>query len=109
MDYQIISKALVANIFGISRAAVTQACRRKGYTTIEYMKIKILEFIMNEDNIEKGRKRMISKLKKEYKRRAEQDRIQGRPLENYSIKDGLNIIEEVYFTIKKHDQAAKQN
>jgi predicted DNA-binding protein YlxM (UPF0122 family) len=102
MDYQIISKALIANIFGISRAAVTQACRRNDYSVMDYTKIKILEFIMNEKDIDTGRKKMISKFKKEYKRRGEQDRIQGRPLENYNIKDGIAIIEEVYSTIKKH-------
>lgn len=102
MDYQIISKALIANVFGVSRAAVTQACRRKGYDVMDYAKIKILEFLLNAENIEKGRKQMISKFKKEYKRRGEQDRVVGRPLENYNLKDALRIVEEVYLTTKKH-------
>lgn len=106
MDHQIISKAVLANVFGVSRAAITKNC--KGMNVVDYAKIRILRYFTetsgeNFATIKESRSKLESAFKKEYKKRCSvQKRIQGRPPEAYNIKDALDIIEEVYTTILKH-------
>lgn len=106
MDHQIISKAVLANVFGVSRAAITKNC--KGMNVVDYAKVRILRYFAEEsgenfENIKETRSRLESAFKKEYRKRCgSQKRIQGRPPEAYNIKDALDIIEDVYTTIQKH-------